>query len=71
MASLANAGSANRLKSQLAGRRYRAFVSRAVINGKSFYRIKVGRFSTYASARRVLASLKQTSYGRGSYIITN
>lgn len=71
VASLGTSGGASRLRSRLASRSFRAFVSRATVNGKRYYRIKVGRFSSYSRARQVLASLKRTSYGRRSYIVTN
>ena len=71
VASLGTSGSASRLKSRLASRSFRAYISRATVNGKLYYRIKVGRFSTYTKARQVLASLKRTREGSRSYIVTN
>jgi len=71
VASLGSSGGASRLRGRLSSRSFRAYISRATVNGKRYYRIKVGRFSSYSKARQVLASLQRTSYGRGSYIVTN
>ena len=71
VASLGTSSGASRLRSRLSSRSFRAYISRATVNGKRYYRIKVGRFKSYSRARQVLASLKRTRYGRRSYIVTN
>lgn len=71
VASLTRSGSAAQLKKKLKQKQFRSYVAPAKVNGKQYYRIKVGRFRDIATARKVLVKLKAIPYGKGSYIVTN
>lgn len=71
VASLSQSGSAHQLRNRLSRQHFRSFVSSALVNGKKYYRIKVGRFRNYQSAQQILAKLKATSFGKNSFIVTN
>jgi cell division septation protein DedD len=47
---------------------YQAFIKEKKNDGKTFYRLRVGPFNEKELAERSLASLKDTKYGKDSYI---
>ncbi len=51
-------GQANDAKKKLAGKGYNAFVLEKVINGKNYYRVRVGPYATADEASSVAAKLK-------------
>ncbi len=63
--------SANYVIRQLKRKRYRAYLSKKKVKGRSYFRIKVGNFKNYASAKIALRKLKTSRLGRESYITVN
>jgi len=55
-------GNAKRLKVELARRGYRAEVTRAATQGRTFHRVRVGRFESRAQARNMEGRLKREGF---------
>jgi cell division septation protein DedD len=48
--------------------KYPVYTSQIISNGKTFYRLRIGPFSEKEKADKFLATLKESKYGKNSYI---
>ena len=71
VASVQGMKSAGSLKSRLQKRNYRTRIRTASVNGKRYYRVKVGNFQNYNSAKIILAKLRNSNDGKNSFIVKN
>ncbi len=71
VASVQGMKSAGSLKSRLQKRNYKTRIRTASVNGKKYYRVKVGNFQNYRSAKIILAKLRNSNDGKNSFIVKN
>jgi len=69
VASFATRSAAESLVSRLKGKQYQTAIVSSTVNGKDFYRVRVGGYDSYDEASRVVANLKSSGDGAGSYIV--
>jgi len=69
VASFGTRSAAESLASRLKGKDYQAAIVSSTVNGKAFYRVRVGGYDSYDAASRVVANLKSSGDGAGSYIV--
>lgn len=71
VASLRTRSTAERVQRRLSSRSYNAYVVPATVDGKTYYRIKVGKFRNMDRARSALDKLRGSQLGKNSYIVTD
>jgi cell division septation protein DedD len=69
VASLSSRSSAENLVKTLEGKQYSASIMTTVVNGKEFFRVRVGGYDDYDAAERVVNNLRNSGDGSGSYIV--
>ena len=69
VASFGNRASADSLVRSLERKQYHVSLAESKVDGKEYYRVRVGGYETFEGAARALGTLRATSEGRGSYIV--
>lgn len=63
VSSLASRGDADRIAQRLSSAGFDAYVAEGTVNGRTWYRVRVGRYATSAEAQEVAAKLRGTEDG--------
>ena len=71
VASLGTRNSADRLADTLKAEGYRAYVSPATVSGKQYFRVKVGNYDSYRTAKQQMERLRGLDAGRESFVVEN
>ena len=71
VASLSSRSAADALVKTLEGRHYKASITSTTVNGKEFFRVRVGGYDTFEDATRVVNNLHASGIASGCYIIQN
>ncbi len=69
VASCRDKSNAYSIRNKLVREEYPVVINKSVVNGKVFYRVKVGPFKSLTLARKVLAMLKAKKEYRNSFIV--
>ena len=69
VASFGNRASADGLVRSLERKQYQVSVAESRVDGKEYYRVRVGGYDSFETAARTLATLRGSAEGRGSYIV--
>jgi len=69
VASLSSRTSAENLSKNLAKKQYQPSIMETVVNGKDYFRVRVGGYESYDAAARALRSLQDSGEGSGCYIV--
>lgn len=69
VASFSSRAGAESLVRRLQDKHYQASIVTSTVQGKEYFRVRVGGYESYDAASRVVANLKGSGDGSGSYIV--
>lgn len=69
VASLSSRTSAENLSKTLEKKQYTTTIMETVVNGKDYYRVRVGGFASYDAAANAMRAIQDSGDGKGCYIV--